>query len=172
MARRQYYDNQPRTGSSCPTCGEQMPREFWTSPGPAPPVVHCDGSRVAWLKSGVPHPHHGRQRHPNCWHCHQPMGCDQCVAADALCKRCAAWTYPEHLAQFGPLLNTPQMLARRGGLRAPQVADYPADFQRAWHAAHAICDVQCWCRSMGHVDMAPVRHFLRRIENQPTVLAT
>jgi hypothetical protein len=137
-----------------------MPAEFWYGQAQPPGPIHCDGSRVAWTKGGMTNPHHGRIRHPDCWHCHQPMGCDQCVSTrETLCKRCAVYVYPEHLARLGPLLNTPQMLSRRGGLRAPQVADYPPAFQRVYHRAHSVCDLACWCQSTSR-DMAVVREFL------------
>lgn len=138
MARQRDYDNRPKSACSCAVCGEQMPREFWSRPGKPPEPVHCDGSRVAWRNDGIPDPHHGRIQHPNCWRCGQPMGCDQCAgrARDTFCRRCVAWTYPLGLAMNGPFLNTPQLMHRRGGLRAPEVRDYPVEFQRAYYEAN------------------------------------
>jgi hypothetical protein len=144
----------------CATCGEHMPPEFWYGLKQAPAPIHCEGSRVAWTRAGMTHPHHGRFRHPACWNCQQSMGCDQCVSSrETICKRCAVYVYPEHLARLGPLLNTPQMLSRRDGLRAPQVADYPAAFRDAYRRKHAACVLACWCHA-NPADMAIVRKFL------------
>jgi len=112
--------------SRCDTCGAPV---GWRGP-----VYHCDGSPVAFHKSKYENPHHGHQSYGYCWKCHRPLGCDRCQGADTdvLCTRCAAWETPAALEQHGPILNTAPMLAKRQGLRGPEVREYPSDFQAAY----------------------------------------
>jgi hypothetical protein len=84
------------------------------------------------------------------------MGCDQCVGRprEALCSRCAVWIYPLGLASQGPMINTEQGRHRRGGLRAPEMHEYPADFQAAYRREHAQCAADCWCHGARGVNLA------------------
>lgn len=160
----------------CPTCGEDMrdPHtgrlDFWhMRQGPPPVPIHCAGSPVAALKPGISIPHHGRRRHPDCWQCGQPMGCDQCVSSrETLCLRCACYVYPAQLARLGAIVNDQFAVARRHGLRAPQVEDYPADFQQAYHAFHHACPPDCWHRMAGS-HRAAVAAYLDQLKVPPAV---
>ncbi len=51
---------------------------------------------------------------------------------------CAAWGTPAALAAHGPCLNDPGQIAKRRGKRAPQVNEYPLDFQAAYRAAEPL----------------------------------
>lgn len=153
--RRRAQRDAAEQSARCVTCGETMPPEFWSGTAhtrPAP--VHCLGTAVGWRTASLVDPHHGRHRHPACWRCLEPMGCDQCVASHAaLCKRCVVWVYPHHLARFGPFVNTAQAVHRRGGQRAPELAEYPARFQAAYQRAHGACEAGCWCHGAGGVNL-------------------
>jgi hypothetical protein len=98
------------------------------------------------------------------------MGCDQCVSShETLCRRCAVFVYPDQLARLGPIVNDPVAVARRHGLRAPQVEDYPRDFQAAFHAFHASCPADCWHRMVG-AHRAAVAAYLAGIKSVPDLV--
>jgi len=44
------------------------------------------------------------------------------------------WGTPEAFAHHGPILNTPDMLGKRGYRRAPELTDYPAEYQLVYRA--------------------------------------
>lgn len=131
MARQRHMTSAIST--RCPECSENLDNPEiglrWRGP-----TVHCLGSQVAYHTRITPIPHHGHQAYPACWHCFAGMGCDQCAgpASEVLCLHCAAWTTAEALADHGPVLNTEVMLAKRRGVRAPELGDYPATFRAAW----------------------------------------
>ena len=52
--------------------------------------------------------------------------------------RCDVMATPEAFAHHGAILNTPIMLARRGGHRAPGRQDYPEHYQAALARAEAL----------------------------------
>lgn len=126
-------------GPRCSTCGETMPKEYWYGSGPPPDPTHCDGTQVAWQTMRLDTPHHGpRPLWPPCWKCGKSLGCPKCAGMHPLCKRCAAWGTPAGLAENGPILNTVPMMAKRGGIRAPEVVDYPLKFQEAYRRARLL----------------------------------
>lgn len=120
----------------CGTCNEAMPADYWTKIGSPPSPVHCEGSTLSWSAHTLPNPHHGRRAYA-CWRCHGSLGCDQCAGpvTEVLCKRCVAWATPEALAEHGPMLNTPIMVAKRGGRHGPVLAAYPPAFRAAYQRA-------------------------------------
>ena len=124
----------------CGTCNEAMPPTYWRRPGPAPAPVHCDGSDAGWGgRNSRPNPHHGRRAY-HCWRCQASLGCDNCAGTitEILCMRCDVMATPEAFAQHGAILNTPIMLARRGGHRAPGREEYPEHYQAALARAEAL----------------------------------
>jgi len=135
MARRK--DLPRTTGTTCPDCGQGMDdatsRVFWSGT-----VVHCHGSSTAFRAPGrvLENPHHGHVLYAECWKCRGSLGCDTCNGPldDVLCTKCVAWGTPEAFAAHGACENSPEMVRRRGGRRAPQYANYPVQFRQAWNA--------------------------------------
>jgi len=137
MPRRSMFGGkQEATGNVCGTCHERMPPTWWNSSREPPDVVHCEGSPVGWQTRGRENPHHGRSRYPDCWHCGYSLGCDQCggVITEVLCVKCVVWGTKDAFLHHGPILNTPPMMAKRGGKRAPQTAEYPASWASAYRS--------------------------------------
>lgn len=54
---------------------------------------------------------------------------------EVLCKACVVWGTPDAFAEHGPMLNTPIMVQKRRGCRAPGYLEYPAAYQDAYNAA-------------------------------------
>lgn len=93
--------------------------------------LHCTGS-VAF---GAPEKfHHGRYLNQPCWKCGGHLGCDSCQStkSEILCDKCLVWGTVAALVQHGPLINTPQAMAKRGGKRAPQIGEYPLAYQKVY----------------------------------------
>lgn len=120
-------------GWDCTVCGQHLAQDAGWHFRSANDIVHCEGSVVAEdATKQKPIPHHGHRLHPNCWRCQSVTGCDQCAGIHALCRRCLVWVTPEGLAHNGPLTNGTGQRDKRGGRRAPQVEEYPPQFQAAW----------------------------------------
>lgn len=136
------YEHSERDPYKCRECGLHMPREFWGKRGVPERVVHCSGSRCGWQTRPMVEEHHGRVQYPKCWQCHGTLGCDQCAGAstEVLCCKCAAWGTPEALAEHGPVLNTEPMIAKRGGIVAPTIEQYPTNFQSVYYREASIAD--------------------------------
>lgn len=94
----------------------------------------CEGSRVAWRSGHRGNPHPAGHFYRPCWRCSESMGCSNCAGppTEVLCTRCAVWTTKAAFLHHGPILNTPAMIAKRGGTIAPQTDEYPA----AWAAEY------------------------------------
>lgn len=104
-----------------------------------PEREQCHGTKCGWRSGNRGDPHTAGKFYSPCWRCSGSLGCSNCAGAptEVLCKRCAAWGTPEAFAQHGPILNTPVMIAKRRGIHAPEVRDYPLDFQAAYRTARS-----------------------------------
>ena len=101
---------------------------------PGQAIHHCDGSPCAFGAKQI-RPHHTLNPWPNCWKCRQPLGCPKCVTGTAdqvFCEGCLVWGTLDAFLLHGPIPNSPMLLHKRLGRRAPQADEYPSAWARQY----------------------------------------
>jgi hypothetical protein len=68
----------------------------------------CEGKSKAFGARFKDDPHPAYKPHPDCWHCHAPMGCVTCSGAiyELLCMNCRDWGNRAALEWHGRLMKT------------------------------------------------------------------
>ena len=94
MAKSRLKTRTAKGGLVCPVCqvdmGARQKSKYGEFDGwKSGPVLHCEGSQLAWNCSRY-NSHHGKRRY-RCPECKGSLGCDRCTstfASSVLCKKC------------------------------------------------------------------------------------
>ena len=85
---------------TCDSCGEDLGTAHKTPYGEFPgwrkgPVLHCEGSEIAFGCNRRGTPHHGHRLF-NCPECGFHLGCTHCLSPNPLCTRCHVYLDGSH----------------------------------------------------------------------------
>lgn len=71
----------------------------------------------------------------DCWKCGRSLGCAMCTTTnelEVLCAKCGAWGTEAAFHHHGPIINTPELVAKRRGVRGAEFREYPERWRLAY----------------------------------------